>query len=129
VTRWRRGFSAGLALVLLLLNAVGPALGNRPMAAQESLGDGQVVICTSHGAMVVEADGAPAPRQSDDRHDLCGFCLPLSSPQSGALATQAAALPLPSRTRGMVLTLERRDSLHTPAPRQSGTARGPPATA
>ena len=97
-----------MALILLLINAVSPAVAGSvpgpgasgPMQAAlfDDPFDNKIVICTPTGLRIITLgdDGQPIEENADTAYQgICPFCPPLSSAAGSALPLLAGLLPPP----------------------------------
>lgn len=125
--RGRKSLMAALGALLLVFNILGGiALGlAAPTPRFADLAEGQIVVCTASGMVLLDRDGhkTPPPQRHGDAQ--CSFCLPLIGGAAMAAATfefvairalyTRASAPAP-----VALAVLRRLSL-------AALARGPPA--
>jgi hypothetical protein len=125
----RRRWPAWLGLFVLLFNLLAaPAIGLGHNGAFAAELDGAMVICTSQGMLVLDADGKSHPPADSSDHDgICVFCLPLM--QGGSLAPVADMVVLPPSVTALLV--EAPTSQLPPLPgiaRKAHPARAPPAS-
>lgn len=104
IGRLRRVFVSWLGLFLLVFNIVGAAsvsahAAETPLFAVELL-EGQIVVCTASGMVVLDRDGTPVSQSGRAAHqDICSYCLPLMHGGVQAPVLQTVAVLTPNLIR------------------------------